>query len=190
MTKVQFSDLLRDLAADPGFRKTFADSPAKALRARGFDPDLLALPERIDLAALERRLAAMQAGREIPRVKPGEKIDDLKPQDAWDRFLMIGLKEGLAASTTVNATANLTAVVIYGSSAATSTSTTSTTTTTAAAGRVAGPLSPGELNRLTLLREIARADPAGLTFTVRGPDGTVVDGLDVNATRALLGRLK
>lgn len=191
MPKTQFSDLVTDLAANAGFRRDFAANPGAALRARGFDPDLLALPDRIDLAKLEQRLSAMEDGRgHKADLQPGESLNSLTPQQIWDRFMMIELKDksmlaplGTAQTAATTTSAALVAVVAYGSSAAVSSASAQVAAVTS--GR--GDLSAQELGRLALLREISRSDASAMRFTIKA-GGEAVDGLSFETMKAFLGK--
>src|SRR5262245_39632393 len=90
MPQRTFSELLVRLHDDPAVRKRFADSPATVLREEGYDPDLLALPAKIDAAALEQQLNRIFRERE-PLTGDVATVAKMSPDQLWERFKVIGL---------------------------------------------------------------------------------------------------
>jgi len=83
------------LAADKSLREEFAAAPRAVMRAQGFDPDLYAMPEKMELSELEARLSAFreQSGagvappevEEVPASRPGGEAAGANPHRALSR---------------------------------------------------------------------------------------------------------
>ena len=168
------------LYRDKQFRQRFVRSPKDVLSEAGLDPDALALPDHIDEKDLSEKLDRAFSGREWQQEFMRAEPATLTVEQLWDRFGVIGWKRsgGVSSSTDVAA-----AVVIYGVSMVTSSSSQVTT-------QVAGSLAMVSVEQLRALRELARLPREQLRFSIVGPDGIAIEGVNADMLAAFLARVK
>lgn len=186
MAERQFGELFVRLYADPALRKRFAESPENVLREEGLDPDLLALPKKIDPVALEEQLKKIFQDRSESLTSDAATVAKLSPDELWQRFKVIGLSPDARAFVGADDPGVAAAVVIYGVSMVTSGS--STQVTVAASGR--GVQAIRSMAELKQLRDLARRPAGELAFSISGPDGVTVTGLTKDVVEAFLSRVK
>lgn len=176
---------VQQLHHDADFRAAFATDPASALRECGIDPDQLALPATINLDALERRV------RDFVVTIPDESdLSQKSAQQLWDDHAFIAGDtddEPTTVAVIVNVGPSIVGPpvtsVIYGTTAVTNAVVAQITVTTVTG--MDGRTSASAMNTLSALRELSRADPASLRFAVTDTDGLAVQGLSINAIKAL-----
>ncbi|WP_439533925.1 hypothetical protein [Polymorphobacter sp.] len=167
----ELADFVGRLKTDARFRKAFAASPAKTLKAAGIDTSVLALPDKIDEATLVERL-------ERGGVPAGTSLKGLDPQTLWDKFGIIGWKTQPGASAAGN-TSIAAVTVVYGVAVVVGTNVV-----------VVGKDFVASVGQLRVMRQMARLDAADLRFSIKGPDGVSIDDVPVDAVRAFIDRVK
>ena len=175
MPSPKFNTLFTKLYNDDVFRTRFAQDTAEVLREEGFDPDLLALPERIDPVRLKEQLERLFSGAAKPPIASLDELNALSPNDLWERLNIIGLKEQERNMLPTNDPVGV-AIVIYGSSMV----------TVDGAGTVGSLKS---LKQLKTLRSLSRHRKNALKFTVTGPDGVSAEDVSADVVHAFLRRL-
>lgn len=180
MTSDQTTFLSR-LHADAAFRKRFVKDPESVLTEAGLDAAALDLPDKIDEAAFKAKLDAVFDGPEWAKDFARSDPAKLTTKELWERFGVIGkLPGGPLAGRRDDAMIAL-AVVIYGTSLATSGG---SHVSTSGKG-----LPIASVEQMRLLRDLSRLPKSDLTFSVTGPDGTGIDGINAELLTAFLRRV-
>ena len=181
----QLASFVGRLFRDKAFRSKFVNNPDKSLKDEGLDTGGLALPAKIDEQKLMEKLEAVFSGSSWHDGVAPPDIGALTPDALWERFGIIGSKTTARDNAaTTSAAAVVTVVVVYGVSVVTS--------GVVVAGRqIPAALRGGVLsvNQLKTMRELGRAAPDSLSFSIQGPDGVAVHDLGADALGAFLDRL-
>lgn len=182
-----FSAFVTRLHNDPQFRQQFANAPAQTLRQAGYDPTMFALPDKIDANALGQRLTRVFSNQEQVTISDEKAVAKLTPDQLWQQFGVIGLtstEQNLVSSVAdVSSDAVAIAVVIYGSAVAVSNSNVAVVTQGV-------PVWMKSIQQLQVLRSLAQQPRGSLQFSVAGPDGVAVHGLNADTVSAVLDRAK
>ncbi|ADZ70539.1 hypothetical protein [Polymorphum gilvum] len=185
MSGLRFEEFVQRFWSDERFRRAFAKDPRRKLKEYGFDPDLFDIPEQFDMADLEAHLERRRAAAEHPPAG----LDRMTAAEAWRAATMLPLARDVAElaqsmnmAVVTTQSSSVTTALVYGTTATTQTQVALTSTGTGAG------LKAETLARLQALRALARRPAADLTVSVRLADGRTVDGLSVDAARALIER--
>lgn len=182
-----FSAFVTRLHKDPQFRQQFANAPAQTLRQAGYDPTMFALPAKIDATALGHRLDRVFSNQEKVTISDPKAVAKLTPDELWQQFGVIGLtseEQNLLSSVAdVTSETAAIAVVVYGSSVAVSNSNVAVVTQGV-------PVWMKSIQQLQVLRSLAQQPRSALQFSIAGPDGVAVHGLNADTVSAVLDRAK
>ena len=178
MSGIRFDEFVARFWSDEKFRRAFAKNPREKLREFGFDPDIFDIPDQIDAAELEQSL---ERRRKTAAAPGGSRLSST---EAWSKFTLIQLKPEVDAFAHAQpiALVGTTTSLIYGTTAQTQVVVSVAGNDGAKRGRA--------LERLQRLRTLRRQPDAALSISVELPDGRKVEGLTVDAARALLNRIR
>ncbi|WP_143748630.1 hypothetical protein [Mesorhizobium sophorae] len=176
------ASFINRLRKDKDFRHRFVQSPKDVLSEEGLNPDVLALPDRINERDLLKKLEHVFSGREWQDEFARAKPETLTAGELWERFGVIGWKGSAAGGGKSGIDVSVaSAVVIYGVSVVTSSST---------QVAAAGSLAMTSVEQLRSLRELARVPKEKLSFSIVGPDGVAIEGVNADMLAAFLARVK